>query len=489
MSKKHKPCRLMIVSSLVLMMLASVFPLSSWGAASSSVMVEGPTPGELHLAVGKSITLKSERPVKRVSIGDPEIADFVILSPRIIHITAKAPGTTNLVLWGNGSVSAIYDLEVAIDVSGLKKKLHEILPDEGDLKVVAMHDAITLSGTISSATNLSQALALAEAYAPADKIINLVQVAGVHQVMLEVRVAEMSRTLGKQLGVNLNYASKGGNFGISKLNNLTQLVAPEDANLFTPNAPFATLVNPAINALFRFTTGGNTWTFFIDALKEEGLIKILAEPTLISLSGQTADFLAGGEFPVPVPQGLGTAAIEYKAFGVGVSFTPTVLSNDKISIKVAPEVSELDFSTAILVEGFVVPGITTRRSSTVVELGDGQSFAIAGLLKDNARNIVSKFPILGDLPVLGVLFRSTSFQKSETELVIVVTPHLVKPLDMEKTPLPTDFYIEPDDTELYLLGLTEGRKKPPSQSSQGALSPSVLSRRRGFDGEFGHIIP
>jgi pilus assembly protein CpaC len=307
--------------------------------------------------------------------------------------------------------------------------------------------------------------------------------------MLEVRVAEMSRTLGKQLGVNLNYASKGGNFGISKLNNLTQLVAPEDANLFTPNAPFATLVNPAINALFRFTTEGNTWTFFIDALKEEGLIKILAEPTLISLSGQTADFLAGGEFPVPVPQGLGTAAIEYKAFGVGVSFTPTVLSNDKISIKVAPEVSELDFSTAILVEGFVVPGITTRRSSTVVELGDGQSFAIAGLLKDNARNIVSKFPILGDLPVLGVLFRSTSFQKSETELVIVVTPHLVKPLDMEKTPLPTDFYIEPDDTELYLLGLTEGRKKPPSQSSQGALSPSVLSRRRGFDGEFGHIIP
>jgi len=481
--------RVRMVFPLLVSIFLLVFSITCWGADPAPAIVVAPTPTKLSLAVGKSVTIRSRSPVKRVSIGAPEIADFAVFSPTLIHLTGKAPGTTNLVLWGNGNVTAVYDLEVVIDVSRLKEKLHDVLPDEKDLRVVAAYDSITLSGTVSSTGNLSQALALAEAYAPTNKILNLVQVAGVHQVMLEVRVAEMSRSLGKQFGINFNYVTSGGNFGINKLNNLTQLVNPADANLATPGAPFGILVNPAINALFRFETNNNTWTFFVDALKEEGLVKILAEPTLIALSGQTADFLAGGEFPIPVPQGLGTAAIDYKSFGVGVSFTPTVLSDSRISIKVAPEVSELDFSTAVLVEGFVVPGLTTRRASTVVELADGQSFAIAGLLKENARNIISKFPLLGDLPILGALFRSSSFQRNETELIIIVTPHLVKPLDMEKQTLPTDFYIEPDDTEFFLLGLLEGREKPKSHSSERTLFRSALSRRGGFDGEFGHTVP
>jgi pilus assembly protein CpaC len=237
-------------------------------------------------------------------------------------------------------------------------------------------------------------------------------------------------------------------------------------------------VTPSVNALFRFQSGNSTWTGFVDALKQDGLIKILAEPTLITLSGQSADFLAGGEFPVPIPQGLGTVAIEYKPFGVGLSFTPNVLSNDKINIKVTPEVSELDFSTARLVEGFLVPGLSTRRASTVIELGDGQSFAIAGLLKETIRDNVQKYPLLGDIPILGALFRSREFQKNETELVIIVTPHLVKPVDMAKQTLPTDFYVEPNDAELFLFGLMEGKQKSQPGSAKGEL-----------DGDFGHAVP
>jgi len=322
---------------------------------------------------------------------------------------------------------------------------------------------------------------MAKAYAPGKgedqvQINNLVEVGGVHQVMLEVRVAEMAKSLVKRLGINFNYVD-GGEFGISTLGGLTQLVKPEQANLGS-GGPFGLLVSPAVNALFRFNAGGATWTGFVDALKEDGLVKILAEPTLVTLSGQTANFLAGGEYPIPVPQGLGAVAVEYKTFGVGLSFSPTVLSKDKINIKVTPEVSELDFTTAVVLEGFVVPGLRTRRAATTVELGDGQSFAIAGLLQESIRDSLQKYPLLGDIPILGTLFRSRSFQKNETELVIVVTPRLVKPLELAKQSLPTDYYVEPNDVELYLEGRMEGRAKNNPFSVHGDL-----------DGEFGHAVP
>jgi pilus assembly protein CpaC len=216
----------------------------------------------------------------------------------------------------------------------------------------------------------------------------------------------------------------------------------------------------------------------VDALKEDGLVKVLAEPNLITLSGQSANFLAGGEFPVPVPQGLGTVAIEYKSFGVGLVFLPTVLSKDRINIQVSPEVSDLDFTNAVEFQGFVVPGLRTRRVTTTIELGDGQSFAIAGLLRENMRSISSKIPLLGDIPILGALFQSKRFQKEESELIIIVTPHLVKPLDIENQPLPTDYYVEPDDLEFYLFGMLEGRAKNSTTSMSGEL-----------DGEFGHSLP
>jgi pilus assembly protein CpaC len=442
----------------------------------------------LQMVRGKSMVLKQPAATKRVSIADPEIADFVLLSPREIYITAKAIGSTNLTVWRNKTAYRIYTLEVGFDVILLKKKLHEILPQETDLSVTVTHNSITLSGRVSSATNLSQVLALARDYAaPEGKINNLVEVRGGQQVMLEVRVAEMKRSLTRRLGINFTGVSESGKFGISRLAGLTDLVGTQDSNLWTPlpgtpypgtAAPFATHVSPTVNALLRFKSGGISWTTFVDALKTDGLIKVLAEPTLIALSGQNANFLAGGEFPVPVPQGLGTVAIEYKPFGVGLTFTPTVLSDNRININVAPEVSELDFSSAIQFSGFVIPGLSTRKAQTIVELAYGQSFAIAGLLKDTARDTMDKYPLLGDVPVLGALFRSRSFQKNETELVIIVTPHLVKPLDMAKQSLPTDFYTEPNDLDFYLLGRMQGTPKNPSDGMTGEL-----------DGNFGHAMP
>jgi pilus assembly protein CpaC len=308
--------------------------------------------------------------------------------------------------------------------------------------------------------------------------------------MLEVRVAEMSQSLMRRLGVNFSYLSAGGNnFGISLLNNLTSAAVPAPSTI-------AGAVADNVNWIFRFASGGATWTMFIDALKENGLTKVLAEPTLITQSGRAASFLAGGEFPIPVPQsssgGGTTITIEYKTFGVGLNFTPTVLGNGKISMMVNPEVSELDFTRGVSLQGYIIPSLTTRRVSTVIELGDGQSFAVAGLLKDDVREVVRKFPVLGDIPVLGALFRSTSFQRNETELIIIVTPHLVKPIDMAKQTLPTDAYIEPDDFEFYLLGSLEGRYKGGGgKQTASAPAPAIpgLKKGSGLEGDFGYMKP
>ena len=217
---------------------------------------------------------------------------------------------------------------------------------------------------------------------------------------------------------------------------------------------------------------------------------MLAEPTLITLSGKEAKFLAGGEFPIPVPQASGaggtTITIEYKPFGVGLTFTPIVLSNGKISMQVAPEVSELDFSTAVSLQGYVIPSITTRRVATTVELADGQSFAIAGLLAEQTREVIRKFPVLGDVPVLGALFRSSAYQKRDSELIVIVTPHLVKPVDMAKQTIPTDQFVEPDDFEFYLLGALEGKGQP--AQSGGSVQPAGQTGGK-LEGKFGHITP
>jgi pilus assembly protein CpaC len=291
----------------------------------------------------------------------------------------------------------------------------------------------------------------------------------VQQVMCEVRLAEINRSLGRRIGINFAVIDRSGqSFGVSLLNNLTAVAS------FARTFGGTTIqqnVSTNINAIAGWRTGSVLWTMFFDALKQQGLGRILAEPNLVTTSGQEASFLAGGEFPVPVPQQFQTITIEWKKFGVGLNFTPTVLDNDMISMQVNPEVSELNFTLGISVAGVTVPGLDVRRLSTRVEVKDGQTFALAGLLSDSTRTLINKFPLLGSIPVLGTLFRSSTFQKNETELVVLVTPHLVKPMAQGTARLPTDVYVEPSDVEFYLLGCREGKTKKTKQQKYPDAPP------------------
>lgn len=474
--------------------------LASRSSASESVLVHPVVGSEqvqtLEVGVGKSRVLSIHAPITRLSLANPDVVDAVVLSSTQIYLTGKSVGMTTLTLWQEeGKVFAILDVVAKADVTRLKEDLHHLFPEEGGIQVRASHDHVTLSGTVSGTAVLTKVLEVAEAYAP-KKIVNVLQVGGVQQVMLEVRVAEMNRDLTRRLGVNFNY-SGGNNFGVTALGQLTGLAGIGDGTTPSLTGPIGQTLSSALNAAFRFRTGSYSWTALVDALQEQNLLKILAKPNLVSLSGQEAQFLLGGEFPFPVPQALALVTIQFKKFGIGLSFTPVVLSNHRISITVAPEVSELDFSGGLNVSGFQVPAISTRRASTAIELADGQSFAIAGLLRDNIREVVRKYPVLGDIPILGALFRSSTFLKQESELVIIVTPRLVKPVDLAEQPLPTDTYVEPTDFEYYMLGYVQGARRLDLPAPRtGAIGRPTVSRSVGpgggqgrMEGAFGHIAP
>ena len=481
---------------LIILSFCLLLPVAGMAAGPERVNIDTANPENLTIVAGKSMILQSQTPIKRFSIAEPKIADVIVLTPRQIYLTGKVSGVTSLSFWGEGNkLSAVFDVEVTPDATSLKDKLHKVFPDEKNIQVKTSGDSIILSGTVSNAASLSQLLAIAGSYVPSgkkgesQKLINLLEVGGVHQVMLEVRISEMSKTLGRKLGVNFSAIGRVGQEGT--LGFLSTLVNPVAAIplLGLASNPVAAAGIPFAGIAGQYIKGDVTWTTMIDAMKERNLIKVLAEPTLITMSGKQANFLAGGEYPVPVPQQNGPITIEYKTFGVGLSFTPTVLGNGRISMQVAPEVSDLDFTNAVYLQGYLVPGLTVRRVSTTVELADGQSFAVAGLLRDDVREGIKKVPLLGDIPVLGALFRSSQFQKNETELVIIVTPHLVKPVDMAKQTLPTDQFVEPNDMEFYLLGLEEGLGGNGRTKINDAGSQPPVSGGGGLDGDFGHIIP
>ena len=434
---------------------------------------------KVNLEVGKSFIITSDVPISGVLSGDERVATVKVVPsmPQQVYVFGVSSGVTNITVWlAEEKVPILYDVEVTPDVASIKEKIRRLFPEEKDLRISASSDSLTLSGSVSSIAVLSRAVALAEAYGGEKKVINMLQVSGVHQIMLEVRVAEMQRTLTKQLSINFATAT-GGSIGAGLLGNPGSIVSPVGGT----NPTLSLNLAPATNALLHIASNPS-WTAFLDALKQDGLVKVLAEPTLMALSGQTAKFMAGGEFPVPVPQGLGTVAIEYKPYGVTLKFTPTVLDDNRISMKVAPEVSELDFTNAVSISGTTVPALTTRGVETVIELGDGQSFAIAGLLQDNITETIGKYPYLGDVPMLGTLFRSSQFKRNETELIVIATPHLVKPLDVRNQPLPTDRYVEPSDTDFFLRGLLQGCEKasPP---------PICKDSKAGLEGDFGHALP
>ncbi|MFP3868789.1 MAG: type II and III secretion system protein family protein [Desulfobacteraceae bacterium] len=430
----------------------------------------------LQLRVGRSKVLRCPFAITRISVADPAYADIVLTSEREIYIIGLAPGVTNLNLWGRGrSQFTTVTVSVEADVTALKEMLHRVLPEE-KISVQAAGNSIVLSGEVSSPQVQETALNVASGFAAEkgkkENIINLMHIGGVQQVMVAVRIAEINRNVGRRIGINFSGISQSGNFGVSLLDDIAGI---SGLTRSFGSTAFNQLISPDVTAIGGWTAGGILWTAFFAVLKEKGLGRILAEPNLVATSGQTASFLAGGEFPVPVPQQFQTITIEYKKFGVSLAFTPTVLDNDRIALRVTPEVSEIDETiTPQVIAGLLVPGLRVRRTDTHIELKDGQTFAIAGLLSENTRTQHNKFPILGDIPILGTLFRSSTFQKNESELVVLVTPHLVKPMPTKEVRLPTDSYIEPDDLEFYLLGAMEGRKKPPSPN------PSSQNLPEGF---------
>lgn len=455
------------------------------------------------VVVGKSLVLRSPKPLKRASLANAAIADTLVLSPRQLYLNAKVIGSTNLTLWGrDGNVFAVYDVVIQPNISRLKTQIHELFPEENGIQVRASQEHITLSGSASGPEIITQVVGLATTFAP-EKVMNFLQVEGVQQVMLEVKVAEMAKGVLKRLGVNILSVS-GRTSQIGLLDDLTSFETDDDTGAITQ------LLGTSVDLALGFNMGSDALLVALAALKQHNLTKILAEPTLVSLSGQEASFLAGGEFPVPVPQSFGVTTIKFKEFGVSLKFNPTVLSGGNISLKISPEVSELDFSNGVNFEGFTIPALLTRKVETMIELKDGQSFAIAGLLQENIREAIAKYPILGDIPILGTLFRSTSFRKNETELIIIVTPRLVKPLDMKKQTLPTDAYLEPNDFELMLMGYLEGVRRPPATQSgvegenqsgrnnsvpKNAIDssrksePAMVPTGGGLEGQFGHLAP
>ena len=443
----------------------------------------------VNLKVNQFFLLKLIQPpsrlIQRPQVVNPAIADIVSSkdeSPKWVTLRGLTAGSTQLILWDQDKeLIATYEIIVSPDTTSLiekandlKKDLHEIFPAE-NISVRSSGEHLTLTGTVTSSDKLTKVLKLAEAYAP-DKVINLLQVGGIQQVMLEVRIAEISKSVGNRLGVNFGWAGANA-FGVNILNNLI--------NVDGWPANTATTVASSVSAVLGFYSGDPV-IVAIDALQEDGLLKVLSRPTLIAQSGQNASFLAGGEFPYPVAQDTGEFTIEWKPFGVGLNFTPTVLSDDTISLVVSPEVSDLDFSKSVSYAGYVVPSINTRRMSTVVELKDNQSFAIAGLLKNNVRESIKKFPILGDIPILGAIFRSSSYLKDETELVVIVTPHLVKAVDGETLPLPTDAFEEPTPFEFMMLGMFE-KWHDPNKQDENSANPSGMPP--AMEGNFGYIIP
>jgi pilus assembly protein CpaC len=453
-------------------------PAGAAESVKSDVLIDTEPGRPVNLIVNKLAKLRASHPIARTLVVNPAIAEIFTSntqSPYWVYISGKSVGTTQLTVWGkNNYLIGSYEIIVGPDTTELKKSFYEIFPEE-NISVISSGEHLTLTGTITSADKLSKVLKLAEAYAP-EKIINLLQVGGIQQVMLEVRIAEISKSLAHQLGVNFSWEGNDG-FGLSLLDNLTAI--PKEG---FPGNPL--LISNSINAVLGFVAG-DTVIVAVDALQEDGMLQILARPTLIAQSGQSASFLAGGEFPYPVASSFDRFSIEWKPFGIGLNFTPTVLGNDTISLVVSPEVSDLNFTKTVSYAGYIVPSIDTRRMSTVVELKDNQSFAIAGLLKNYVRESVKKFPILGDIPILGALFRSSRYQKDETELLVIVTPHLVKPVDGDALPLPTDSFEEPTPFEFLMLGMLEKWHRP----EQGEVSAASDSGAPTMEGDFGYIVP
>jgi pilus assembly protein CpaC len=483
--------------SLPVSLLSILLGAPAWAQApalSNSVRGEIAATRIVEMEVGQSRILQMANAIGRVSVANPDVADVKVITPTEIQITASKVGTTHLSVWDKSDRAYVMDVRVTRNLEDLRKQLKDLFPGES-IDVTAAGDLVVLSGEVGDVRLPQRAVEVAQL--TSERVANLIRVRGNQQVQLEVRFAEVSRSGLREMGLNFFYQDPrriGGMF--SPETSTGQFIPREPQNQppFMPGTgsqpgseviphglpgvqqgPFTGSFN-----LFFSNRPGFPFSAMLSLLVQNGLAKTLAEPTLVAMSGQEAKFLAGGELPIPFVSGLGNVTVEWKKFGIQLVFTPTVIADDTIHLKMATEVSEPDPLLAVSIGGFTIPGLQSRQSETTVRLKDGQSFAIAGLLSDKTRSLVKKVPLLGDIPILGALFRSTNYQREETELLVVVTTRLVRPLaPHEVPPMPGDDEVnDPDDFELFMLGrLSRGWGE--SDGGQNA------SARRGPSGEVG----
>ena len=433
----------------------------------------------LDVPMNRAVVVESDVPFAELSIANPAIADISSLSDRSIYVLGKSPGLTTLTLLdGNGQLITNVDVRVSADVSEFKERLRQILPGE-KIEVRTANDGIVLSGTVSSSARLQRALDLAERYAP-ERVSNLMSVGGVQQVMLKVRFAEMQRNVSKSLSSSLalNGSIFGGNVGVNGGNGTNNNSGAAGTSL-GGNIPGTNENNGAM--LFGFDAGAVEVGILLEALETKGVVRTLAEPNLTALSGQEAKFLAGGEYPVPVAQDNGAITVEFKPFGVALNFIPRVVDSDLINLELNASVSAIDPNNGFEINAFKIDAFTRRETSTTVEMRDGESFAIAGLLQDDFLDVNGQIPWLGDVPVLGALFRSANYQRQQTELVIIVTAHLVTPKRGEAFALPTDRVKPPTEKDLFLFGKV-AKSRTPTRGAAGEVA------KQDFSGSYGYVM-
>jgi pilus assembly protein CpaC len=457
---------------------------------------EGETARHVVVTVNKSRTFVVARPFSSAVVGSPEIADAIPMTNRTLYIQGKKVGTTNVSVFDeNTRLIGVLDVEVAIDTGNLQ---HKILASTGSrrIHVSSSNGQVVLSGEAGDAAAADRAVLVAKSLNPDRPVVNIMTVAPSQQVMLKVQFLEASRDAGRELGVNWFVSNSNGTRGANiGAGGFTPGIGINGQPPFSPGSTtnngvpvFSTLgtlssgSQPFGVLLANVVNSGTQVDVLVSALETKGLVRRLAEPDLVALSGDTASFLAGGEFPVPVaqPAGGGVAVtIEYKRFGVQLAFMPTVLANGLINLRLTPTVSEVDFTNAVIENGFRIPSLITREARTTIELRDGQSFAIAGLLQADNRRDASQLPWIGSVPVLGALFSSKSFQQSETDLIVIVTPHLVAPaVPGQRLATPLDKHLPTNDVDFFLLGQMELRKQYNDYVTSGG----------GLQGPYGHLI-
>ena len=442
-------------------------------------VMDGIASSNVRVAMNRAVVMESEMPFAELSVANPGIADIATLSDRTVYILGKAPGRTTLTLLGpGGTLITNVEVQVVPDIAEFKERLREILPDE-TIEVRTANDGIVLSGQVTGMQKLARALELGERYAPG-RVTNLMTVGGTQQVMLKVRFAEMSRSAAKNLSASLGYNTGGNNMinagatGTIGTDNNVQDILNISSATFTSTA--------SRQGVFAFGlgAGGVGAAVLIEALESKGLVRTLAEPNLVALSGEEASFLAGGEYPIPVNNN-GSVSVEYKEFGINLKFIPTVVDGNLINLRLRAEVSSIDPTVTVTTNGFSVSAFKTRNAETAVEMRDGQSFAIAGLLEDDFQDAVSAVPWLSDLPILGALFRSTNYARRQSELVIIISAHLVTPTRGEALALPTDRVRIPTEAELFLFGKPNGKNFKKN-------NPAAEVASQNFTSSFGYVM-